>query len=185
MSITQDIFNYTRCYCKYNQLSTSENTFIKLHLDFRKDRREQGLSVVIDGRRQPPVPALLSSLSELQVSPQWTICNYPPTHTQRVFRPCLHLCCPLSLNVMSLKRIITRQHSLHFSYCSASWSLTPFGFLKRHTFQYVVTAVLRHFCEKGLPQGSCGEACAYLSVFNHTLGAGGLQLTYKRHIIML
>ncbi|XP_074539552.1 pleckstrin homology domain-containing family G member 4B isoform X2 [Halichoeres trimaculatus] len=32
----------------------------------RKDRRDQGLSVVIDSRRQPPVPALLSSLSELQ-----------------------------------------------------------------------------------------------------------------------
>uniref|UniRef100_UPI0037E84AD5 pleckstrin homology domain-containing family G member 4B isoform X2 n=1 Tax=Semicossyphus pulcher TaxID=241346 RepID=UPI0037E84AD5 len=32
----------------------------------RKERRDQGLSVVIDGRRQQPVPALLSSLSELQ-----------------------------------------------------------------------------------------------------------------------
>ncbi|XP_070691419.1 pleckstrin homology domain-containing family G member 4B [Pempheris klunzingeri] len=32
----------------------------------RKERRDQGLSVVIDSRRQQPVPALLSSLSELQ-----------------------------------------------------------------------------------------------------------------------
>ncbi|XP_030250410.1 pleckstrin homology domain-containing family G member 4B isoform X4 [Sparus aurata] len=32
----------------------------------RKERCDQGLSVVIDSRRQPPVPALLSSLSELQ-----------------------------------------------------------------------------------------------------------------------
>ncbi|XP_041797467.1 pleckstrin homology domain-containing family G member 4B isoform X2 [Chelmon rostratus] len=32
----------------------------------QKERRDQGLSVVIDGRRQQPVPALLSSLSELQ-----------------------------------------------------------------------------------------------------------------------
>ncbi|XP_056902270.1 pleckstrin homology domain-containing family G member 4B isoform X5 [Takifugu flavidus] len=32
----------------------------------RKERRDQGLSVVIDGRRQQPVPALLLSLSELQ-----------------------------------------------------------------------------------------------------------------------
>uniref|UniRef100_A0A672Z8G7 Pleckstrin homology and RhoGEF domain containing G4B n=1 Tax=Sphaeramia orbicularis TaxID=375764 RepID=A0A672Z8G7_9TELE len=33
----------------------------------RKERRDQGLTVVIDSRRQQPVPALLSSLSELQV----------------------------------------------------------------------------------------------------------------------
>ncbi|XP_041650011.1 pleckstrin homology domain-containing family G member 4B isoform X2 [Cheilinus undulatus] len=33
----------------------------------RKERRDQGLSVVIDSRRQQPVPALLSSLSELQM----------------------------------------------------------------------------------------------------------------------
>ncbi|KAM9310252.1 pleckstrin homology domain-containing family G member 4B isoform 2-T2 [Pholidichthys leucotaenia] len=32
----------------------------------RKERRDQGLAVVIDGRRQQPVPALLSSLSEFQ-----------------------------------------------------------------------------------------------------------------------
>ncbi|XP_074509941.1 pleckstrin homology domain-containing family G member 4B isoform X4 [Sebastes fasciatus] len=32
----------------------------------RKERRDQGLTVVIDSRRQQPVPALLSSLSELQ-----------------------------------------------------------------------------------------------------------------------
>ncbi|XP_045901712.1 pleckstrin homology domain-containing family G member 4B isoform X1 [Micropterus dolomieu] len=32
----------------------------------RKERREQGLTVVIDSRRQQPVPALLSFLSELQ-----------------------------------------------------------------------------------------------------------------------
>ncbi|KAM9851529.1 pleckstrin homology domain-containing family G member 4B [Aulostomus maculatus] len=32
----------------------------------RTERRDQGLTVVIDSRRQPPVPALLSSLSELQ-----------------------------------------------------------------------------------------------------------------------
>ncbi|KAM3613621.1 uncharacterized protein V6R79_002523 [Siganus canaliculatus] len=32
----------------------------------RKERRDQGLSVLIDSRRQQPVPALLSSLSELQ-----------------------------------------------------------------------------------------------------------------------
>lgn len=32
----------------------------------RKERRDQGLTVVIDGRRQHPLPALLSSLSELQ-----------------------------------------------------------------------------------------------------------------------
>lgn len=57
-----------------------------LYLAFRKERRDQGLSVVIDSRRQQPVPALLSSLSELQVSqPQ----KYPPTHIYRVFRLCL------------------------------------------------------------------------------------------------
>ncbi|XP_076009841.1 pleckstrin homology domain-containing family G member 4B isoform X2 [Genypterus blacodes] len=32
----------------------------------RRERRNQGLTVVIDGRKQQPVPALLSSLSELQ-----------------------------------------------------------------------------------------------------------------------
>ncbi|XP_041844277.1 pleckstrin homology domain-containing family G member 4B isoform X2 [Melanotaenia boesemani] len=32
----------------------------------RKERRDQGLTVVIDSRRQQPVPALLSSLSEFQ-----------------------------------------------------------------------------------------------------------------------
>ncbi|XP_044063342.1 pleckstrin homology domain-containing family G member 4B isoform X2 [Siniperca chuatsi] len=32
----------------------------------RKERRDQGLTVVIDSRRQQPVPALLSSVSELQ-----------------------------------------------------------------------------------------------------------------------
>ncbi len=54
---------------------------------FRKERRDPGLSVVIDSRRQQPVPALLSSLSELQVSPPWKICNYPPTHPKS-FRTC-------------------------------------------------------------------------------------------------
>ncbi|XP_054477283.1 pleckstrin homology domain-containing family G member 4B [Anoplopoma fimbria] len=34
----------------------------------RKERRDQGLTVVIDSRRQQPVPALLSSLSEFQAS---------------------------------------------------------------------------------------------------------------------
>uniref|UniRef100_A0A3Q1BYM6 Uncharacterized protein n=1 Tax=Amphiprion ocellaris TaxID=80972 RepID=A0A3Q1BYM6_AMPOC len=34
----------------------------------RKERRDEGLTVVIDSRRQQPVPALLSSLSEFQVS---------------------------------------------------------------------------------------------------------------------
>ncbi|XP_028326854.1 pleckstrin homology domain-containing family G member 4B isoform X2 [Gouania willdenowi] len=32
----------------------------------RKERRDQGLTVIIDSRKQPSVPALLSSLSELQ-----------------------------------------------------------------------------------------------------------------------
>ncbi|CAL8247114.1 unnamed protein product [Lota lota] len=32
----------------------------------RRERREQGLTVLVDSRRQPPSPALLSSLSELQ-----------------------------------------------------------------------------------------------------------------------
>lgn len=59
-----------------------------LRFTFRKERRDQGLSVVIDGRRQQPVPALLLSLSELQVSLALIICNYLPTHTQRIFRLC-------------------------------------------------------------------------------------------------
>ncbi|KAM7383575.1 hypothetical protein PAMP_003215 [Pampus punctatissimus] len=37
------------------------------HSTLRKERRDQGLTVVIDSRRQQPVPALLSSLSEWQV----------------------------------------------------------------------------------------------------------------------
>ncbi|XP_053288759.1 pleckstrin homology domain-containing family G member 4B isoform X2 [Pleuronectes platessa] len=36
------------------------------HSTLRKERQDQGLTVVIDSRRQQPVPALLSSLSELQ-----------------------------------------------------------------------------------------------------------------------
>ncbi|CAG6015570.1 unnamed protein product [Menidia menidia] len=36
------------------------------HSTLRKERRDQGLTVVIDSRRQQPVPALLSSLSEFQ-----------------------------------------------------------------------------------------------------------------------
>ncbi|KAM9783254.1 pleckstrin homology domain-containing family G member 4B [Neosynchiropus ocellatus] len=32
----------------------------------RKEKRDQGVTVVIDGRKQPPAPALASSLSELQ-----------------------------------------------------------------------------------------------------------------------
>ncbi|XP_061572683.1 pleckstrin homology domain-containing family G member 4B isoform X1 [Cololabis saira] len=36
------------------------------HSTLRKERRDQGLTVVIDGRKQQPVPALLSSLSEFQ-----------------------------------------------------------------------------------------------------------------------
>uniref|UniRef100_A0A7N8X4M0 Uncharacterized LOC113122097 n=1 Tax=Mastacembelus armatus TaxID=205130 RepID=A0A7N8X4M0_9TELE len=50
----------------------------------RKERRDQGLTVVIDSRRQQPVPALLSSLSELQVSPQCLclyVCFLPQTET--------------------------------------------------------------------------------------------------------
>lgn len=58
-------------------------------------------------------------------------------------------------------------------------------FLKEAHLKFVVTALRRHFSVKGWPQGSCGEACAYLSVFNHSLGGGWLQLTCKRHIIML
>lgn len=55
-----------------------------VHFTFRKERRDQGLSVVIDSRRQQPVPALLSSLSELQVSQDLIICNYLPAHTRRI-----------------------------------------------------------------------------------------------------
>ncbi|XP_019948898.2 pleckstrin homology domain-containing family G member 4B isoform X2 [Paralichthys olivaceus] len=36
------------------------------HSTLRKEKQDQGLTVVIDSRRQQPVPALLSSLSELQ-----------------------------------------------------------------------------------------------------------------------
>uniref|UniRef100_A0A3Q2PM24 Pleckstrin homology and RhoGEF domain containing G4B n=1 Tax=Fundulus heteroclitus TaxID=8078 RepID=A0A3Q2PM24_FUNHE len=36
------------------------------HSTLRKERRDQGLAVVIDSRRQPPAPALLSSLFEFQ-----------------------------------------------------------------------------------------------------------------------
>lgn len=39
--------------------------------------------------------------------------------------------------------------------------------------------------KKGWLQGSSGEACAYLSVVNRTLGVEWLQPAYKRHIIML
>lgn len=87
--------------------------------------------------------------------------------------------------MLCLSEFITLWHSLHVSYCLTSQSLTQFGFLKRHTFEFVVNAVPRHFSEKGWPQGSCGEACAYLSVFNHTLGAGvGLQETYHHAMMM-
>ncbi|KAJ0000339.1 hypothetical protein NQD34_012181 [Periophthalmus magnuspinnatus] len=37
------------------------------HSTLRKERRDQGLTVVVDGRRQQPSTALLSSLSELQM----------------------------------------------------------------------------------------------------------------------
>ncbi|XP_055020068.1 pleckstrin homology domain-containing family G member 4B isoform X2 [Boleophthalmus pectinirostris] len=37
------------------------------HSTLRKERRDQGLTVVVDGRRQQPCAALLSSLSELQI----------------------------------------------------------------------------------------------------------------------
>lgn len=56
------------------------------YFGFRKEKQDQGLSVVIDSRRQQPVPALLSSLSELQVRPQWKICNYPLSHAHKGFQ---------------------------------------------------------------------------------------------------
>ncbi|XP_077432663.1 pleckstrin homology domain-containing family G member 4B isoform X2 [Vanacampus margaritifer] len=39
---------------------------VYLHSTLRKEKRDEGLTVVIDSRRQQPVPALLSSLSEFQ-----------------------------------------------------------------------------------------------------------------------
>lgn len=48
LSFSQE-FQFTFCFC------------------FRKERREAGLTVVVDSRRQPPPLLLLSSMSELQV----------------------------------------------------------------------------------------------------------------------
>ncbi len=161
---------------------------LSLSFGFRKEWRDQGLSVVIDSRRQQPVPALLSSLSELQVSPQWKICNYPPTHAQKSFQALLNLGCPLSCNAMSLSKLFLYDIPYTFPIV---WPLSLWHslvFLKRHTFEFVVTAVPRHFSKNGRPQGSCGEACAYLSVFNHTLGAGWLQSDLQEtyhHVVMM
>uniref|UniRef100_A0A8C5EVX8 Uncharacterized protein n=1 Tax=Gouania willdenowi TaxID=441366 RepID=A0A8C5EVX8_GOUWI len=48
---------------------------------FRKERRDQGLTVIIDSRKQPSVPALLSSLSELQVSPHLFAISFSQTES--------------------------------------------------------------------------------------------------------
>ncbi|XP_057689818.1 pleckstrin homology domain-containing family G member 4B isoform X3 [Corythoichthys intestinalis] len=49
--------------CTAHDLTT---LLVYLHSTLRKEKRDEGLTVVIDSRRQPPVPALLSSLSEFQ-----------------------------------------------------------------------------------------------------------------------
>ncbi|XP_037130064.1 pleckstrin homology domain-containing family G member 4B isoform X4 [Syngnathus acus] len=49
--------------CSVHDLSS---LMVYLHSTLRKEKRDEGLTVVIDSRRQPPVPALLSSLSEFQ-----------------------------------------------------------------------------------------------------------------------
>uniref|UniRef100_A0A3Q2Z1U5 Uncharacterized protein n=1 Tax=Hippocampus comes TaxID=109280 RepID=A0A3Q2Z1U5_HIPCM len=49
--------------CTVHDLSS---LLIYFHSTLRKDKRDEGLTVVIDSRRQQPVPALLSSLSEFQ-----------------------------------------------------------------------------------------------------------------------
>ncbi|XP_077455255.1 pleckstrin homology domain-containing family G member 4B isoform X1 [Stigmatopora argus] len=49
--------------CTAHDLTT---LLVYLHSTLRKDKCDEGLTVVIDSRRQQPVPALLSSLSEFQ-----------------------------------------------------------------------------------------------------------------------
>ncbi|XP_077383924.1 pleckstrin homology domain-containing family G member 4B isoform X4 [Festucalex cinctus] len=49
--------------CTVHDLSS---LLVYLHATLRKEKRDEGLTVVIDSRRQQPVPALLSSLSEFQ-----------------------------------------------------------------------------------------------------------------------
>ncbi|KAF6739613.1 PH domain-containing family G member 4B [Oryzias melastigma] len=61
--------------CTRSQVWTGETCTVKeltcllgyYHSTLQKEKRDKGLTAVIDGRRQQPVPALLSSLSEFQV----------------------------------------------------------------------------------------------------------------------
>lgn len=98
-SCTMGLLIIFKCHIKNTCLCKSLNLHITLYEDRvccrcftvclpfcpRKERREQGLTVVVDSRRQQPAPALLSSMSELQVSQARKICDYPPTHTHRGF----------------------------------------------------------------------------------------------------
>lgn len=140
---------------------------------FRKERRDHGLSVVIDSRRQQPVPALLSSLSELQVSQDLMICNYLPAHTSthpQKFQPLLNL--PKSL--LSSSSLL---------WCLTSSSLMQFGFF---LFFFKEAAGSRDIlAPKGCLRAPVGGTCTYLSVFNHKLGAGTLQSTGRKPIIRL
>lgn len=77
---------------------------------------------------------------------------------------------------MSLRVYYVMAFLTHFLLFCPSVTDTVRFFLKRHTFEFIVDAVPRRFSGKSWPQGSRGEACAYLSVFNHTLLTGCSQL---------
>lgn len=147
--------------------------------------------MVVDSRRQQPAPALLSSMSELQVSQARKICNYPPTHTHRGFSGPAKS--PLSSeppNSMFLPVYYTVAFLAPLLLFDQPALLTQIGFFSKGSpFEFAVSAALRHVPEKkGWPQGSCGEACAYLSVFNHTLGAGLTSVDFQEayhHAVMM
>uniref|UniRef100_A0A8C7X8F3 Pleckstrin homology and RhoGEF domain containing G4B n=1 Tax=Oryzias sinensis TaxID=183150 RepID=A0A8C7X8F3_9TELE len=81
--------------CTRSQVWTGEACTVKeltcllgyYHSTLQKEKRDKGLTAVIDSRRQQPVPTLLSSLSEFQVSPHLVVTKiifFPSAQTETV-----------------------------------------------------------------------------------------------------
>lgn len=136
---------------------------------FRKERREQGLTVVVDSRRQQPAPALLSSMSELQVSQARKICNYPPTHTHRGFSgPAKSPLSSEPSNSMFLPVYYTVAFLAPFLLFDQPALLTQIGFFSKGSpFEFAVSAALRHVPEKRAGLGARVEkpvlTCLFLT----------------------
>lgn len=99
---------------------------------FRRERREAGLTVVVDSRRQPPTLLLLSSMSEFQVMWGWGV-----RKVKYIISLGRQIPGAPSAVMPRLSCFIATGNSSHLSYCLTSDSLhTDLAFSKVRPFKF-------------------------------------------------